>query len=92
MASFYLSGGGSLISSELLKKYNCYDSLESAKEVHGDSVDTEIVFYKTFLNVTDYIPTKIMEMKLLNKECTDYSAELEAREFARSRIDFLKGE
>lgn len=48
------------IPSELLEKYNM-TSMEQYKEMFGDSVDTEIMVYKTFLIQTDHIPNKIIE-------------------------------
>ena len=48
------------IPSELLEKYNM-TSMEQYKETFGDSVDTEIMVYKTFLIQTDHIPNKIVE-------------------------------
>lgn len=48
------------IPSDLLAKYNM-TSMEQYKEMFGDSVDTEITVYKTFLIQTDHIPNKIVE-------------------------------
>ncbi|MGN1218647.1 MAG: hypothetical protein ACI4TD_11860 [Phocaeicola sp.] len=48
------------IPSELLEKYNM-TSMEKYKEMFGDSVDTEVMVYKTFLIQTDHIPNKIIE-------------------------------
>lgn len=48
------------IPSELLEKYNM-TSMEQYKEMFGDTVDTEIMVYKTFLIQTDHIPNKIVE-------------------------------
>lgn len=56
------------ISLELLKKYNLA-SLEVLKYHHGDTLNTEILFYKEFLNQTDHIPNKIIE-KLLEDLAT----------------------
>lgn len=48
---------------EVLKKYNM-NSLEEYKAVFGDTKNTEITFYETFLQQTDYIPNKIIEILL----------------------------
>lgn len=48
------------IPNELLAKYNM-TSMEQYKEMFGDTTDTEIMVYKTFLIQTDHIPNKIVE-------------------------------
>ena len=48
------------ITKELLEKYNMA-SLETYKEMFGDSLDTEKNYYRTFLIQTDHIPNKIIE-------------------------------
>ena len=48
------------MNTEVLKKYNML-SLEEYKEEFGDSLDTESIFYQTFLSQTDHIPLKIFE-------------------------------
>lgn len=49
-----------MIPIEILTKYNMI-SLEEYKESDGDTVDTEKMFYETFLKQTDHIPLKIFE-------------------------------
>lgn len=48
------------MSEELLQKYNMV-SMEQYKQMFGDTVDTELMVYKTFLLQTDHIPNKIIE-------------------------------
>lgn len=49
-----------MIPIELLTKYHMV-SLDEYKEFDGDTVDTERMFYETFLKQTDHIPLKIFE-------------------------------
>lgn len=49
-----------MISKELLAKYNMVP-LTKYKEIFGDTLDTELSFYDTFLRQTDHIPLKVME-------------------------------
>lgn len=51
------------INSELLIKYNLAP-LNELKNHHGDTFETEKLFYQNFLIQTDHIPNKIIE-KLL---------------------------
>ena len=74
---------------ELLKKYNM-QTLEEYKLIFGDTVDTEITFYKTFLIQTDYIPNKLIESQIMMVNCDDYSKELKARQFCREQINNLQ--
>ena len=68
-------------------------TLDWYKEQHGDTLDTEVTFYKTFLIVTDYIPSKMMEAQLAGEMLTeDYSAVLQYRKEAREEINRLKVE
>lgn len=48
------------ISLELLERYDMA-SLDLYKEMFGDTLDTELTFYRTFLIKTDHIPNKIIE-------------------------------
>ena len=62
------------ISLELLKRYDM-TSLNSYKEMFGNTLDTELTFYKTFLIKTDHIPNKIIERlleELSNATLTDF--------------------
>lgn len=76
------------ISIEMLEKYNM-DSLDEYKKRHGDNIDTEIIFYQTFLIQTDHIPNKIIEAQILNKEIEDYTEILNYRQIARNKINEL---
>ena len=67
-------------------------TLDWYKEQHGNTLDTEVTFYKTFLIVTDYIPSKMMEAQLAGEMLTeDYSAVLQYRKAAIEEINRLKG-
>ena len=66
--------------------------LDWYKEQHGDTLDTEVTFYKTFLIVTDYVPSKMMEAQLAGEAINeDYSAVLQYRKEAREAINALRG-
>lgn len=78
-----------MIPEEILKRYNM-ECIEWYKERHGDSIDTEIGFYQTFLIQTDYIPSKMMEAQLTGETVNeDYSAILQYRKEAREAINAL---
>lgn len=49
-----------MISNEILSKYNM-KPIETYKEIFGDTLETELTFYQTFLIQTDHIPNKITE-------------------------------
>jgi len=78
-----------MISIELLNKYNMV-SLDEYKEMFGDTMDTEITFYTTFLIQTDHIPNKIIEAQIMGKEIGDYTEILNCREYCREKINELK--
>lgn len=67
---------------EMLETHNM-KSLEGYKEDFGDNLDTEKMFYQTFLIQTDYICNKIVEGVAT---WDDYKEEKEARAFARSML------
>ena len=73
----------------LAHKYNM-DSLEYSKEYseEPDEVAT-MLWYETFLDLTDHIPLKMMEGSLTTEDCKE---ELLARAFARQEIAKLNGE
>lgn len=89
----------------LLKKYNMV-LLNEYKEMFGDSIDTEITFYETFLTQTDHVPLKIFEsyitymaennvnvgnMKKFFADVNEkYGNALEARKFAWEEINRLQ--
>lgn len=79
------------IPTEVLNRFSM-QTLDWYKEQNGDTLDTEVTFYKTFLIVTDYIPSKMMEAQLAGEMLTeDYSAVLQYRKAAREEINRLKG-
>ena len=79
-----------MIPTEVLNRFYM-QTLDWYKEQHGDTLDTEVTFYKTFLIVTDYIPSKIMEAQLAGETVNeDYSAVLQYRKEVRERINALK--
>lgn len=50
-------------------------------------------WYKTFLSQSDYVIIKIAEATFLGKEIDeDYSEVIEARKYARQRLNELQGE
>lgn len=73
----------------LAHKYNM-DSLEYSKEYseEPDEVAT-MLWYETFLDLTDHIPLKMIEGSLTAEDCKE---ELLARAFARSEIARINGE
>lgn len=79
----------------LLEKYSM-KTLGEYKADWGDSVETEISFYKTFLEKTDYVSSKCIEEYIQGKSKTQivekYGDLLDAREFARNKIRELEGE
>lgn len=70
------------IPAELLENYSM-QSLDGYKNDFGNSVDTEIGFYQTFLLQTDYICNKLVEGEATRE---DYEDELTARAFCRTKI------
>lgn len=80
------------IPEEMLRKYHM-EPIEGYFERHGDSIDTKIGFYQTFLIQTDYIVSKISELKLNGEDVSaDYVDVLTERKMARAAIDELKAE
>ena len=53
---------------------------------------TESDYYYSFLVTTDYIPNKLIECQSLGVECSDYAEELQARQYARDKINELNME
>lgn len=69
-------------------KYNM-DSLESFVEQSEDNEQfAKILWYQTFLDLTDHIPLQLMEGNLSTDDCKE---ELAARELARKEIATLQG-
>ena len=84
-----------MISDEILKKYDM-KSLEEYEKDYGNSLDTEIGFYQTFLMQTDYIDNKLNEEYILGASKSalkeKYGEILELRKFAREQINRLESE
>ena len=96
-----------MIPTELLKKYHMA-VLEEYKQIFGDNIDTERVFYETFLKQTDHIPAKLFEafietmtsdnvsignmIKFLKDVKTEYADVLAARKTAREEINRIESE
>lgn len=82
-----------MIPQDILNKYGM-KTLDGYKEDFGDSIDTEIVFYKTFLVQTDYIDNKILEGIVYGKSPEElkskYGDILEIREYCREQINRLE--
>lgn len=76
-------------SDEILKKYSM-KSLEEYKQRFGDSIETEIEFYQTFLIQTDHIPNKIIEAQIMGAKIDDYTEILQLRQNARKEINKLR--
>lgn len=94
-----------MIPKDILEKYYM-KTLDGYKEDFGDTIDTEKMFYETFLIQTDHIPLKIFEeyitfmvennvnvgnmKKFFNDVKEEYADVLEARKFAREEINRLQ--
>ena len=77
-----------MIPETLVQKYEVA-TLEKCIEMFGESANTEITFYQTFLIQTDHIPLKLIEGSVSSN---DVAEELKYREIARQEIARLKGE
>lgn len=61
--------------------------LQTYLDDFGDTDETRIIYYKTFLSQTDYITSKIAEYNYLNKPIEEkYLEILNQREAARENI------
>lgn len=73
----------------LAKKYEM-DALESfVQNSEEPEWFAKVLWYETFLHLTDCIPLKLLEGQLSTEDCAD---ELAAREDARQEIAKLNGE
>lgn len=67
--------------------------LEWYLERHGDTVDTRVTYYRTYLMQTDYVAAKIAECAYLGRPVEEkYNAILQKREEARQAINQLQNE
>ncbi len=72
----------------LAQKYNM-DTLEDFKNFSREPEDfATMLWYQTFLKLTDHIPIKLMEGSLSTQDCRE---ELASREFARGEVAKLQG-
>lgn len=82
-----------MITQAMLDKYTM-KSLDEYKIDYGDSVETEIGFYQTFLFQTDYISKKIDEEYFLGASKAELKAKygdiLNARQYCREQINRLE--
>ena len=64
--------------------------IDNEEFYNGPGVNNKIVcekeYYEDFLQRTDYVCNKIIELQILGLDCKDYTSLLEARNFARNRI------
>ena len=96
-----------MITKETLQKYNMV-TLEEYKQMFGNNIDTEKMFYETFLRQTDHIPAKLFEdfietmtsgsvnigsmIKFFKEVKTEYADVLAARKTARAEINRIESE
>lgn len=84
-----------MITNEMLSKYTM-KTLDEYKNDFGDSVETEIGFYQTFLFQTDHISKKIDEEYILGASKAELKAKygdiLNARQYCREQINRLESE
>lgn len=82
-----------IISDDYLKKYNM-ETLDEVKEMFGDTVETEINYYKTFLTQSDYVVIKIVEYFINGKTIEElqkkYSDLISIRQKCRDKINELQ--
>lgn len=65
---------------------------ETLEEYIQEIGRTKVDYYQTFLIMTDYIPNKLVESNFLGIECDDYSSEIQARQYARDKINEYSNE
>lgn len=68
------------------------ESLDFYKQEFGDTPDTELMYYMTYLIQTDYVAAKVAECLYLGTQVeSKYTDVLQQRQAARDRIDVLQG-
>ena len=78
-----------MISDNLIKRYNI-GSLEEYAEITGSKKQGEYVFYRSFLEQTDYVTNKLIEAQTLGEKIDqDYTEVLQARAYARQKLSEL---
>lgn len=84
-----------IIKENYLKKYNM-ETLDQVKEMFGDTIETEIDYYKTFLTQSDYVVAKMLEAYIHGATVEEleykYRDLLIMRQQARDRINELAKE
>lgn len=84
-----------IIKENYLKKYNM-ETLDQVKEMFGDTIETEIDYYKTFLKQSDYVIAKMLEAYIHGATVEEleykYRDLLIMRQQARDRINELAKE
>lgn len=84
-----------IIKENYLKKYNM-ETLDQVKEMFGDTIETEIDYYKTFLKQSDYVVAKMLEAYIHGATVEEleykYRDLLIMRQQARDRINQLAKE
>lgn len=82
-----------IISDDYLKKYNM-ETLDEVKEMFGDTIETEINYYKTFLIQSDYVVIKMVEYfvngKTIKELQNKYSELIATRQRCRDKINELQ--
>ena len=84
-----------IIKENYLKKYKM-ETLGQVKEMFGDTIETEIDYYKTFLKQSDYVVAKMLEAYIHGATIEEleykYNDLLIMRQQARDRINDLAKE
>ena len=72
------------------------ETLDQVKEMFGDTIETEIDYYKTFLKQSDYVVAKMLEAYIHGATIEEleykYNELLIMRQQARDRINELAKE
>ena len=84
-----------IIKEKYLKKYKM-ETLDQVKDMFGDTIETEIDYYKTFLKQSDYVVAKMLEAYIHGATIEEleykYNDLLIMRQQARDRINELAKE
>ena len=84
-----------IIKEDYLRKYNM-ETLEEVKQMFGDTKETEINYYKTFLKQSDYVIAKMLEAYINGATIEEleykYRDLLIMRQQSRDRINELAKE
>ena len=80
-----------MLTDEILARYHMIP-LAGYKAMLGNTTETELTFYETFLTQTDYVAAKLSEAAYLGQAPDEnYTEVLAARQEAREEINKLKG-